>query len=226
RKSRPLPLGPFDNPSSETHHYYEANLSFLVFGVDEWFWTSYCCVDTYFGSEPYKYTYFGGSLPTDPASGGRLALDRPAWNPRQYFLAVLTQRMLQITQEWGALINAFDERLSDYEEIFAHMVPLHDPDLTHTEKLTTAVSTIRRFRDSLVKTIEAWDSFYGTNLGLFSVDASQELQERWQADVLEIRACVAELNALRIVMAQRLDLFNSMRDGVSIKWPVARTRAQ
>ena len=31
--------------------YYQAQISFLLTGVDEWHWTAYCCVDTFFGSE-------------------------------------------------------------------------------------------------------------------------------------------------------------------------------
>ena len=31
--------------------YYEAETSFLITGVDEWHWTAYCCVDTFFDGE-------------------------------------------------------------------------------------------------------------------------------------------------------------------------------
>jgi hypothetical protein len=94
--------------------YYEFQLSVLVTGVDEWLWTSYCCVDTYYGCEPGRRAYLEDEHPVEPASGGSASLDFPIWNPREYFLLVLSRRISQTTREWGALIEAFEERMINY----------------------------------------------------------------------------------------------------------------
>lgn len=112
RAFRKLPLA--RDKAEEEYYYYEAHTSFLVTGVDEWFWTLYCCVDTYFGSEPEYRTYLDGQYGSDPATGGFLWLKFPRWNPREYFLVVLSRRMMQATREWRALIDAFEERMEEY----------------------------------------------------------------------------------------------------------------
>ena len=109
RASRKLPLA--RNNAQEQDYYHEAHISFLVAGVDEWFWTAYCCVDTYFGSEPENRTYLDGRYGSDPATGGSRWLKFPIWNPREYFLFVLARRITQATREWSALIDAFEERM-------------------------------------------------------------------------------------------------------------------
>ena len=112
RASRKLPLA--RNRKEEEYYYHEAHISFLVAGADEWFWTAYCCVDTYFGSEPDSRTYLDGQYGVDPATGGSLWLKHPIWNPREYFLYVLVRRTIQATREWRALIDAFEERMVAY----------------------------------------------------------------------------------------------------------------
>ncbi len=92
--------------------YHQAQISFLLTGVDEWHWTAYCCVDTYFGSEKdpewYLSRHFDG-----PPGGGQLEF-LPIWNPREYFLLVFTRRLNQATKEWTNAILKLESRLNEY----------------------------------------------------------------------------------------------------------------
>lgn len=90
-------------------YLYEAQISVVVVGVDEWVWTAYCCTETYFGSEESVDFYHERGL--DAPLGGARPTHYPVWNPREYFLLVLTSRMNQIMKEWGNLVNALEERL-------------------------------------------------------------------------------------------------------------------
>lgn len=92
--------------------YYEAQISFLITGVDEWYWTAYCCVDTFFGSEQSLDEYL--ACEDDGPSGGGRSAFFPAWNPREYFLIVLSRRFMQVTQEWRNLIDELNLRLDTY----------------------------------------------------------------------------------------------------------------
>lgn len=112
RTSRILPLAAVD--SANDLYYYQAQLSFLVTGVDEWRYTSYCCVDTYFGSEPDHQAYLEPPAPIEPASGGLLELERPLWNPREFFLSILSFRIEQAVTESQALLDSFEERMNSY----------------------------------------------------------------------------------------------------------------
>ncbi len=92
---------------------HEAQISLLVAGVDEWYWTAYCCVDKYFGSEKTIQSYLDQQIDAPIGGAGRdTAL--PVWNPREYFLIVLSRRLRQVTWEWSSLVAALDERLESH----------------------------------------------------------------------------------------------------------------
>jgi hypothetical protein len=97
---------------SEPLFYYEAQTSCLLIGVDEWYWTAYCCTDTFFGSERTPISY--ADLGLDGPTGGSLLSSQPAWNPRDYFLRVLSARMSQATKEWVVVVAILQSRLESY----------------------------------------------------------------------------------------------------------------
>lgn len=113
RVVRKLPLGNIKGNIEESY-YYEAQTSILVTGLDEYFWTVYCAVETYYGSEENEQAYLTARDPLDPPTGGAKWLKWPHWNPREYYLRIVAQRMMQATEEWKALIEAFDERMTAY----------------------------------------------------------------------------------------------------------------
>ena len=92
-----------------SEYLYEAQISVLVTGVDEWFWTTYCLVETYFGSEETIDFYHERNL--DAPTGGLKPTHYPVWNPREYFLLVLSRRFKQITKEWSNVVSTLDGRL-------------------------------------------------------------------------------------------------------------------
>lgn len=83
--------------------FYEAQTSFLLVGVDEWFWTAYCCTETFFKSERSTNWYEENTCDGPTA---RNFPDLPIWNPRLYFLHVLSRRLTQVTREWRNLLRA------------------------------------------------------------------------------------------------------------------------
>ena len=93
-------------------HLHEAQISVLVTGVDEWFWTAYCFADTYFGSEESIQYYHKNEL--DALSGGEKSARSPVWNPREYFLSILSRRLKQVTKEWSNVIESLEIRLRTY----------------------------------------------------------------------------------------------------------------
>ncbi|KAL8822470.1 MAG: hypothetical protein Q9191_006796 [Dirinaria sp. TL-2023a] len=95
------------------HEYlYEAQVSLLVTGSDEWFWTAYCCAETYFGSEESAKYYHEKRL--DAPSGGEISSRLPVWNPREYFLSILSRRLKQVTKEWNNTVKAVEQCLKAY----------------------------------------------------------------------------------------------------------------
>ncbi|OCL12573.1 hypothetical protein AOQ84DRAFT_372958 [Glonium stellatum] len=186
RTHRLLPLRRLGELES---YYYEAQISFLMTGLDEWLWTTYCCVDTFFGSETDREAYLNPLNPTDAATGGWLQQQYPVWNPREYFLAVLSRRMLQ-------------ERSFEIPD---------DAMLTRTIELTPTVATLRQFTDLLASTIKTCNNFQSGYMSLFNV-GSIKLMEWWQGYITSFNDSVLELEALHMIMSQKLELFNSMLD--------------
>ena len=81
----------------------------LVTGVDEWFWTAYFCAETYFGSEESIHYYTDNQY--DALTGGEKSLLYPVWNPREYFLSILSRRLKQVTKEWSNVVETLQDRL-------------------------------------------------------------------------------------------------------------------
>jgi hypothetical protein len=100
-------------------YLHQAMISVIVFGVDEWVWTSICFVETYFRTEESIDRYFAG-VHDAPSSAGTPA-DRPIWNPREYYLMVLSRRIHQVTLEWYNVLAGFDENV--VFQVFSKSVP-------------------------------------------------------------------------------------------------------
>jgi hypothetical protein len=119
RASQVLPLE-FSSEEGKLY-YHEAQISFLIYGVDEWFWTAYFFEDDYFkfNSKDSREKDWSGpdNRGIDAPIGREHSLKHPVWNPRQYFLIVLSRRTTQITKEWRNLISAFEERMTEYVSI-------------------------------------------------------------------------------------------------------------
>jgi len=107
--------------AAQRWEYHEAQISLLLVGPDEWFWTAYCLVDTFFGSEKSVVDYLGSDPPLDPSGGGTIFVNEPIWSPREYFLKILSARLEQVSQEWSDLGAAIDAQLVDY--VTAHRAP-------------------------------------------------------------------------------------------------------
>ena len=92
---------------------------------------------------------------------------------------------------------------------------MDDERMTRTRELSIAVSCLREFRDNLSSTIRAWDNFESNYINLFEAPKFPKLQDLWLAYIVQIRVSVFRLKDLQALMSQKLDRFNSMRDGVS-----------
>lgn len=92
--------------------YHDAQTSVLVTGTGDWHWNAYCFIDTFFGSEQSAEEYCAQQL--DGPSGGARHENHPCWDPRKYFLLVLSQRFRQTSREWGNFFTVLMDRLDAY----------------------------------------------------------------------------------------------------------------
>ena len=100
---------PIRSDAGDPEYLYEAQISVLIVGIDEWFWTAYCCTETHFSSEESIQFYKERGL--DAPTGGAKPTHYPVWNPRDYWLLLLSLRLRQTTKEWANVVNTLDKRL-------------------------------------------------------------------------------------------------------------------
>jgi len=122
RQSRELPFlsRPMNASKSTGEHYclYEAQISVTVTGIDDWVWTVYGIVDTYFESRETTEGY--GALEgrlrgrPDPLAAEQLNADQPIWTPREYFLKVFEIRLNRVLKEWDKIACMVEEEIKRY----------------------------------------------------------------------------------------------------------------
>lgn len=107
-------IKPIDDPLGDLR-YHDAQTSFLVTGTNERTWTACCLVDTFFGGEQSVEEYVRRGQ--DGPSGGASDSAEPCWDPREYFLSVLSRRFVQISREWENFLTVLMSRLDAYASL-------------------------------------------------------------------------------------------------------------
>jgi hypothetical protein len=105
---------------------YEAQISCVVAGSDEWRWVAYCFVDTYFDADEegketvlsYHEDSLGGEgIRADPFTFGITSADTPIQKPREYFLMVFGIRLNQVKREWQQVVEKMYQSIREYEQV-------------------------------------------------------------------------------------------------------------
>lgn len=121
---------------------YEAQVSGVVSGLDEWRWTAYCFADTYFSSlnedgetvvDYHQDTQMDDMSP-DPLICGEKDANTPVWSPKDYFLLLLGARLSKVRCEWEEVLTKLEEATRAYKVVcldlpaqyFPHLVLPHD----------------------------------------------------------------------------------------------------
>ncbi len=99
---------------------HEAQISCAITGIDDWRWTAYCFVDTFFDEEDGRESlvqYAEGEregFEGDLFTNGEFDAGWPIWSPREYFLQVFQVRASQVAQEWHNTVSTLARRIEDY----------------------------------------------------------------------------------------------------------------
>lgn len=118
RSEESIPLQAAPNTDSDDRDYvYEAQISVMVTGIDDWVWAAYCLADIYFKGEEHTESvehYSNQQIMLDPHSCGRYPANPPIWNPREYYLRALSCRMEQVKQEWSNSVSQLIQQTEPY----------------------------------------------------------------------------------------------------------------
>ncbi|KAJ5759384.1 tumor suppressor protein LOH1CR12 [Penicillium odoratum] len=185
---------------------YEAQLSLIVFGVDEFFWTAYFCEDAYLRANNPIAEYLQDEV-DGPSSGLRMS-QFPIWDPRYYFLSILVIRTSQITMEWAVLMEIITDDLEKHDDVFRE----DEPPLKKTKEYTWTLGTLRRLRNLLARVIATLVSFDANNGVYFDLETDGALYDRFRECFDQVRQFTAELATTRMVLEQQIETLEKMSD--------------
>lgn len=120
-------------------YIHEAQVSGLVTGIDEFVWTAYCFVETYFRDSTYDgldttQDYDSHAKQSrnmvDPLCAGRRSSKYPIWKPREYFTLMLKSWASRAKDEWENTVSAILERTEPY--VCMHAAKTLSPEFTLT----------------------------------------------------------------------------------------------
>lgn len=94
---------------------FEAQFSLVICGSHEARWVAYAFDDTEVDEEDLcdRISVCDGFHP-DPILDDETDADCPIWNPREYFLRTLANRITRGTNSWDALVRAIDRSIGEY----------------------------------------------------------------------------------------------------------------
>lgn len=107
------------NKPREDYSIYEAQLSIVVTGIDNWTWTAYGFCDTYFESHKSNNRKQSKDYSTvlDPLAACKIRAEPPLCSPRAYFLRVLEIRIHGIRREWNFICSRIEENVASYVSV-------------------------------------------------------------------------------------------------------------
>lgn len=212
---------------------YEAQVSCLVSGVDQFSWTAYLFVDTYHKgkvNEESPTTYDEGAkangLYLDPLTHGRHDANMPVWSPREYFVQVLDARLDQVQQEWSDVVDRILQVIEPYTYDDSVLEEddrkLNDAELRHKDAQQLFSMTIRlldRMSHLLDRTTDAWESFRQTDFSYFS---DMEMPKQWKSNLsphrflLSCEKHVSKLRDLRKHVDEEKDLLRRFAEELAM----------
>ncbi|KAL4809505.1 hypothetical protein BDV18DRAFT_157260 [Aspergillus unguis] len=204
----------------EREFYHEVQTSVLLVGIDEWVWTVYCLVETHHSEtgpeDVSEYIKYG----TDAPSGQGVDSSMPIWNPREYFLLILSRRMSEVRFEWANLVQTLEARFKVLEQdIFlgpsTEQRSSQDDDLQFTNDYTWAIQVLQLFSTQIIKTIEAWDEFADRHLHIFrAVDTPADFLPKIPGYLESLDTDVSELRFLYRTIVRQIGAFESKRSNI------------
>lgn len=107
-----------ESQNQEVYRIYEAQVSCVVYGYDEWQWTACAFIDTEHDSgDLYNSQSNQGDnneeTNEDPIATG-LDATKPIWRPRQYFAKTFETNIEEVSQEWHQLVHKMEVDIIAY----------------------------------------------------------------------------------------------------------------
>ncbi|KAL3426855.1 hypothetical protein PVAG01_00364 [Phlyctema vagabunda] len=213
---------------------YESQISILVSGLDNSFWTAHCFVDTYFRDpdgdiESVEY-HCNEDLKFDPSCCGKYDANIPVWSPREYFLRALNCRMEQIKEEWNNAVHQLIQQIEPYTFSFTTedttIDSVNELEITQQKGFKWTIRILRQFTDLLSQAIDAWETFKAGEVRYFNLPESEQLaRSLWSSYLAAIDKDVTVLKGLKRSLQHQTELFENMTNSLATHAALGASRA-
>lgn len=212
-----LRIPPYMCLGNSKYGAFEAAFSLVLCGKHDLHWVAYAFDDTYFNEEE------GGEeeeeedeeeeepqAPEDPiAPNGKVLVDPPLWNAREYFLTICDHRMTQVFEESQSLVRIIQYNVAPYTKHDSSTPVQHSENRRYQTKnveetLERNVKTIElltQLHNRISRTVRAWETFYSYDGDIayfqdFDLRSSDRSSRLVYGSLLAIRETLAKLKDL------------------------------
>ncbi|KAF2016077.1 hypothetical protein BU24DRAFT_462277 [Aaosphaeria arxii CBS 175.79] len=226
---------------------YEAQISVLLCGADNYRYTGYAFVDTEFRdrdeeSEDDEPEETGGTndevdidtLLEDPIISdceieNTVDANKPTWPPREYFLTIMGTRMQQVLRHWQDVVHIVEVGVHTSTNLEINRTLSDDSACNQLDRVgkeimwvAKAFAVLEHLRSRLAITTEAWACFTSPNgnIHYFSDMTSQEIGTR----IDSISACFKDLEMLIRKLDQLLRDCEAMSKSLDVRMKLETIR--
>ncbi|KAH6982595.1 hypothetical protein EDB80DRAFT_824609 [Ilyonectria destructans] len=218
---------------------YEAQISCVITGLDNWTWTAYLFVDTYFEEDSTDdvgsyWDEVEDQYSPDPLTRGNHDANLPESmsDPRTYFLTVLQIRFLQVKEAWEDLIKKLQPRICQY--ITHHQMSILDPQSSNGGATSASDSSvwiaqslhaIKQLQYSISQTASEFDRFIDGDVNYFTdQDSFGEsftlVKDAWKS----IKHTRHELRKLDGLLGQLIEQCEDFRKDIELHLSIRRNQ--
>jgi len=159
---------------------HESHMAFTVCGVADRRWVAYAFRDTDYDEDQdmgeFEFDYNGMAADQIAADGARpVNANHPVWNPREYYLMIVSRKLSQIVGEWAKLIRKLEKGIQKHVDGPPSVKTPSEGSLLNDDVKATFDRTQKTLlflgdlHDALLRINEAWTQFSSTggDIGYF-----------------------------------------------------------
>ncbi|KAH8900825.1 hypothetical protein GQ53DRAFT_131035 [Thozetella sp. PMI_491] len=215
---------------------YEACVSCVLTGYNDYIWTGCLGVDTYFDDASQSQDHvenFDNNQPmrSDPllaSHGEHHDANKPIWDPREYFLRVLAARLRKVACEWGNVVTRLDGGMKGW----IRKVELgssgslstfpkrsrSSATIAATYSWTLEVNVVlEALTQNLDETVKAWETFDSLQSHcIFTASSSAGTPQNFSIPLYEIQRSFAELQKLNRDLHHLRDTYDRFKHSLEL----------
>ncbi|KAH3986030.1 hypothetical protein HBI24_037400 [Parastagonospora nodorum] len=155
----------------------QVQISVVLCGTSETRYTVYCFEDNdhdddrEMGDDEFSEDGFQA----DQIAKGEIDANRPIWNPREYILVTLLERITQVTKEWARVVHVIDSASARFASGRTTASNSRNPFFCENIAATSywtrrMLQVLRQLLRTIRETIKVWETFKSDNgdIGYFS----------------------------------------------------------